>query len=225
LTLDDDILGEAKQARDRLIAAQHEVDQARGDYHHAIRRLCAAGGSMREIAEALGLSHQRVHQIVDEGTRRLWLRRPPRRHAGYGGPLFHRFTRRARDAMGAAQEAARSLGDDHVGTEHVLLGLLAVERGGAARVLTALGIEADAVRGRVEEGPGSPAGQLPFAPQTKKALELSLREALALGHNHIGTEHVLLGLIRESGAAAGLLASLGVDGDRIRAEVERALAA
>jgi ATP-dependent Clp protease ATP-binding subunit ClpA len=222
MVLDDEILAEATQARDRLIVAQHEVDQARGDYHHAIRRLCASGGSMREIAEALGLSHQRVHQIVDEEVRPMRLRRPRRRH---GAPVRHRFSRRARAAVGAAQDAARSLGHDHVGTEDVLLGLLAVEEGGAARVLEALGVEADAVRDRVAEGPGSPGGRLPFAPETKKALELSLREALALGLSCIGTEHVLLGLVREDGAAAQLLSELGADADRIRAQVGRDLAA
>ncbi|HEV8251099.1 MAG TPA: Clp protease N-terminal domain-containing protein [Gaiellaceae bacterium] len=226
MALDDTILGEARQARDHLIAAQREQDDARADYHQAIRRLHAAGASMREIAEALGISHQRVHQIVDEeGRRPLWLRRPPRRRAGFGGPLFHRFSRRARDAVGAAQAEARALGHDHVGTEDVLLGLLAVEDGGAARALNALGIDAAAVRGQLKPGPGSPEGQLPFSSQAKKALELSLREALSFGHNHIGTEHLLLGLVREGGVAAGVLASLGADADRIRDEIGRTLRA
>jgi ATP-dependent Clp protease ATP-binding subunit ClpA len=225
--LDDDILGEARQARDRLIAARHEAEDARADYHHAIRRLHASGASMREIAEALGISHQRVHQIVDEEPRPVWPRGPARRlgHPGYGGPLFHRFSRYARDVMGAAQQEARSLGHDHVGTVDVLLGLLAVDEGGAARALKALGIDADAVRQRVEKGRGAPEGQLPFAPETKKVLELSLREALAFGHNYIGTEHVLLGLVREGGVAAEVLAKMGADCDRIRAEVQRQLAA
>jgi ATP-dependent Clp protease ATP-binding subunit ClpA len=225
MALDDQILEEAKQARDRLIAAQHEVDDARADYHHAVRRLNAAGASMREIAEALGISHQRVHQIVDEEARPMWLRRPPRRRAGFGGPMFHRFSRRSRDAVAAAQKAARDLGHDAVGSEDVLLGLLAAEDGGAARALKELGIDAGAVRERVKPGPGSPEGQLPFSKQAKKALELALREALRYGHNHIGTEHVLLGLVRGGGEAAELLEGLGADADRIRTEVERQLAA
>jgi ATP-dependent Clp protease ATP-binding subunit ClpA len=229
MPLDDAILGEAKQARDRLIAAQHEVDDARAAYHHAIRRLHAAGASMREIAEALGISHQRVHQITDEEARPMWPGRMPRtprplRWSG-GGPLSHRFSRQARTVMGAAEEEARSLGHDHIGTGGILLGLLAVEDGGAARALNALGIEADAVRERVGKGPGSPTGQLPFARDAKKALELSLRDALSLGHNFIGTEHVLLGLVREGGVAAGVLASLGAEAEQIRAEVHRQLAA
>ena len=226
--MDEAILGESKEARDRLIAAQREQDDARADYHHAIRRLHASGASMREIAEALGISHQRVHQIVDEEARPLWLRRPPRRRLGrpeWGGPLFHRFSKHARDAVGAAQQEARGLGHEALGSEDILLGLLAVDDGGAAHALSALGIEADAVRERVQRGPGSPEGKLPFSRQAKKALELGLREALAYKHNHIGTEHVLLGLVRGGGEAAELLASLGADADRIRAEVERTLVA
>jgi ATP-dependent Clp protease ATP-binding subunit ClpA len=225
--LDDAILGKAKQARDRLIAAQREQDDARADYHHAIRRLHASGSSMREIAEALGISHQRVHQIVDEEARLPWLRPPPRRRAGagFGGPHAHRFSRRSRDAVAAAQGEARELGHEAVGSEDVLLGLLAVEDGGAALALKVLGIDAAAVREHVKRGPGSPEGQLPFSRQAKKALELALREALSFGHNYIGTEHVLLGLVREGGAAAEVLASLGGDADRIQAEVGRAFAA
>jgi ATP-dependent Clp protease ATP-binding subunit ClpA len=228
VALDDQILGDAKRARDRLIAARRETDEARADYQHAIRRLHAAGASMREIAEALGISHQRVHQIVDEEERPFWrMRRPPRPlgHARVGGPLFHRFSRRARDVVGAAQDEARALGHDAVGSEHVLLGLLAVEDGGAARALKELGITAEAVREQLKPGPGSPEGQLPFSKQAKKTLELALREALSFGHNYIGTEHVLLGLVREGGAAGKILTALGADADRIRNEVARQLAA
>lgn len=223
MALDDAILGEAKQARDRLIAARHEVDDARADYHHAVRRLHASGASMREIAEALGISHQRVHQIVDEEARPVWLRRPPRRRAGFGGPHFHRFSSEARDAVAAAQQAARELGHEDVGSEDILLGLLGVEDGGAERALRALGIDEDAVQERMKRGAGSPEGQLKFSRQAKQGLELALREALHYGHNHIGTEHVLLGLVRAGGAAAELLDSLGADAERIRAEVERTL--
>ena len=219
MTLDDGILREAREARDRLIAAQHEVDAARGEYHHAIRRLCAAGGSMREIAEALGLSHQRVHQIVDEGTVPLLRRRRARLGRLPRGGLT-RFTTHSRRGMVVAQEEARAAGQAHVGVEHVLLGLLADDRGIPAKVLREAGVDADAVRGSAEPGPGSPSGQLPFAPETKKVLELALREALALKHDHLGTEHLLLALAR-----AGALRELGVDEEWIRAEVTRQLAA
>ena len=223
--MDEAILGEAKEARDRLIAARREVDDARADYHHAVRRLHASGASMREIAEALGISHQRVHQIVDEESRPMWLRRPPRRRAGFGGPLFHRFTGPARDAVAAAEHEARELGHEELGSEDILLGLLAVEEGGARRALKALGVEADAVREQVKPGAGAPEGKLPFSKQAKKGLELALREALAYGHNYIGTEHVLLGLVRGGGKAAKLLETFGADGDRIREEIERTLVA
>ena len=226
--MDEAILGEAKEARDRLIAARREQDEARTDYHHAIRRLHASGASMREIAEALGISHQRVHQIVDEESRPMWLRRTPRQRPGrpgWGGPLFHRFTRSARDAVAAAEQEARELGHLALGSEDILLGLLKVEEGGAAQALKALGIEADAVRERLERGAGSPEGKLPFSRQAKKALELALREALGFGHNYIGTEHILLGLVRGGGEAAQLLEALGAEADRIRAEVERTLVA
>jgi ATP-dependent Clp protease ATP-binding subunit ClpA len=216
VALDDEILREARQARERLIAAQHDVDVVRGDYHHAIRALCAAGGSLREIAEALGLSHQRVHQIVEEETRPLWLRRG-QLFARRGG--FARFTRTARAVTAAARAEAHALGHDHVGTEHLILGLLTVE-GIAADVLASLGIGPEAVRERAGRGPGSPSEKLPFAPGTKKLLEQALREALSLKHDYIGTEHLLLAL-----ADADVLRELGVDGERIRAEIHRQLAA
>ena len=115
--------------------------------------------------------------------------------------MFGRFTDRARQAVYLAQEEARLLGHDYVSTEHLLLALLYEGQGVAAKALGALGISREQARGRVEEitgrGQGSRDGHLPFTPQAKKALELSLREALALGHTYIGTEHVLLGLLAE----------------------------
>ena len=123
-----------------------------------------------------------------------------------------------------AQEEARLLGHDYIGTEHVLLGLLAEPEGVAARALVSLGISAPAVRSEVERvvgrRPGTPAGHIPFTPRAKKVLELSLREALQLGHNYIGTEHILLGLVREGeGLAAQVLVTLGADLRRVREQV------
>jgi hypothetical protein len=225
MALDDEILGQARQARDRLIAAQHEVDDARADYHNAVRRLHASGSSMREIADALGISHQRVHQIVDETAQQPGLGFMP--HApmipgwrGRRGRGFTRFTSPARTVMVAAQDEARALGQSHVGTVHVLLGLLQADRGVAASALAAMGVEPDAVRALAPAGTESPSDQLPFSPEVKKTLELALREALTLKHDYIGTEHLLLALADDE-----VLRGLGVDGASVRAEVQRQLAA
>jgi prophage maintenance system killer protein len=139
--------------------------------------------------------------------------------------LFTRFTKLARQAVADAQEEARLLGHDHIGTEHVLLGLIRQRDGIAAQALDACGVSLEPVRVQVEEivgrGPGSPAGHIPFTPRAKKVLELSLREALQLGHNYIGTEHILLGLIREGeGVAAQVLVKLGADLRRLRRQVQ-----
>src|SRR5690242_19782883 len=138
--------------------------------------------------------------------------------------VFERFTERARQVVVLAQEEARGLRHNYIGTEHLLLGLLREEQGVAARVLASLGVTLDGTRARVEEivgaGDEATAGQVPFSPRAKKVLELALREALAIGHNYIGTEHILLGLIRENeGAAAAVLLHFDVDAERVRSEV------
>jgi prophage maintenance system killer protein len=138
--------------------------------------------------------------------------------------MFRRFTDRARRAVQLAQEEARLLNHNYVGTEHLLLGLLREGEGVAAKALGSLGISIEAVRAQVEElighGESAPAGHLPFTPRAKKALELSLREALQLGHNYIGTEHLLLGLAREGeGVAAELLIGFGAGHARLRDQV------
>ena len=130
--------------------------------------------------------------------------------------MFERFTDRARRVVVLAQEEARLLGHNWIGTEHILLGLISEQEGVAARTLDQLGISLDAVRGKVEgiigAGGDVPSGHIPFTPRAKKVLELSLREALQLGHNYIGTEHILLGLIREGeGVAAQVLVNLGAE--------------
>jgi ATP-dependent Clp protease ATP-binding subunit ClpC len=149
---------------------------------------------------------------------------------GWREQMFERFTDKARQAVVLAQEEARRLGHPEVGTEHLLLGLLAVDGDSAGtRTLTALGIPLDDLRTEVEarigRGEGAPSGHLTFAPQNKKVLELSLREALQLGHNYIGTEHLLLGLVREAeSGAAQVLAGRGANLDTVRQEVARQLA-
>jgi ATP-dependent Clp protease ATP-binding subunit ClpA len=143
--------------------------------------------------------------------------------------MFERFTDRARATVVLAQEEARFLRHNYIGTEHVLLGLIREGEGVAARSLQALGISLDLVRQSVTEligeGDNAPSGHIPFTPRAKKVLELSLREALQLKHNYIGTEHILLGLVREGeGVAAQVLIALGADLVRVRQEVTRQLA-
>jgi ATP-dependent Clp protease ATP-binding subunit ClpA len=138
--------------------------------------------------------------------------------------MFERFTDRARRVVVLAQEEARMLNHNYIGTEHILLGLSREGEGLAAEALESLGISLDAVRQQVEEiigqGQQVPSGHIPFTPRAKKVLELSLREALQLGHNYIGTEHILLGLIREGdGVAAQVLVRLGADLNRVRHQV------
>jgi ATP-dependent Clp protease ATP-binding subunit ClpC len=138
--------------------------------------------------------------------------------------MFERFTDRARRVVVLAQEEARMLNHNYIGTEHILLGLIHEGEGVAAKALESLGISLEAVRAQVEEiigqGQQAPSGHIPFTPRAKKVLELSLREALQLGHNYIGTEHILLGLIREGeGVAAQVLVKLGADLNRVRQQV------
>jgi len=138
--------------------------------------------------------------------------------------MFERFTDRARRVVVLAQEEARMLNHNYIGTEHILLGLIHEGEGVAAKALEALNISLDAVREQVQEtigqGQQAPSGHIPFTPRAKKVLELSLREALGLGHNYIGTEHILLGLIREGeGVAAQVLVKLGADLNRVRQQV------
>ena len=143
--------------------------------------------------------------------------------------MFTRFTEPARNAVVLAQDEARGLGHGHIGSEHLLLGLAGEERGLAMTVLGSLGVTLEGARARVEavvgRGEGMPAGQIPFTPEAKKSLEGALHEAQDLGHEHIGTEHLLLGLA-DAGAetvAARVLADLGVSADGLHAEVLGAL--
>jgi len=138
--------------------------------------------------------------------------------------MFERFTDRAQRVVVLAQEEARMLNHNYIGTEHILLGLIHEGEGVAAKALESLGISLEGVRQQVEEiigqGQQAPSGHIPFTPRAKKVLELSLREALQLGHNYIGTEHILLGLIREGeGVAAQVLVKLGADLNRVRQQV------
>jgi ATP-dependent Clp protease ATP-binding subunit ClpC len=138
--------------------------------------------------------------------------------------LFERFTERSRQIVVLAQDEARALGHNYIGTEHILLGLLREEEGLAARVLESLDITVEEVREQVERvvgrGDNAVTGQIPFTPRAKRVLELALGEALTLGHSYIGTEHVLLGIAREnSGVASRILLDFDAEADKIRAAV------
>jgi ATP-dependent Clp protease ATP-binding subunit ClpC len=142
--------------------------------------------------------------------------------------MFERLTDRARRVVVLAQEEARMLNHNYIGTEHILLGLIREGDGVAAKALTSLGIDLQAVRQQVTEiigqGQQAPSGHIPFTPRAKKVLELSQREATELGHSYIGTGHILLGLIREGqGVAAQVLVKEGADMDRVRPQVAQAL--
>src|SRR6202051_975017 len=151
-------------------------------------------------------------------------------YEGGRGNLFERFTERARQVVVLAQDEARALKHNYIGTEHILLGLLREEEGLAARVLESLDITVEEVRAQVArivgQGDEVTTGQIPFTPRAKKVLELALREALSLGHNYIGTEHILLGLVRENeGVAARILLDFDADAEKIRNEIIRMLSA
>src|SRR5215472_5042447 len=138
--------------------------------------------------------------------------------------MFERYTDRAHQAVVLAQEEARMLGHDYIGTEHILLGLIYEGRGIAATAMESLGVDIEVARRRVEEivgrGQAAASGSMPFTPQAKKTLQLALREAMHLGHSYVGTEHILLGLVRlDDGPAAQLLASLGADPNIVRQQV------
>jgi ATP-dependent Clp protease ATP-binding subunit ClpC len=138
--------------------------------------------------------------------------------------MFERFTDRARRVVVLAQEEARMLNHNYIGTEHLLLGLIHEGQGVAATALESLGVSLEAVRAQVEEiigqGQEAPSGHIPFTPRAKKVLELSLRESRQLGHDYIGTEHILLGLLREGeGVASQVLVRLGADLNRVRQQV------
>jgi ATP-dependent Clp protease ATP-binding subunit ClpC len=142
--------------------------------------------------------------------------------------VFERFTERARQVVVLAQDEARALKHNYIGTEHLLLGLLREEEGIAARVLAGFDVTLDEVRSQIArligQGDEPATGQIPFTPRAKKVLELALREAMQLQHSYIGTEHLLLGIARENqGVASRILLDFDVDADKIRSAVIEAL--
>jgi hypothetical protein len=217
--LDPTVLSEARSSRDRLLELQRDLEKTRADYNHAVRRLHAAGGSLREIAENLGLSHQRVHQIVEGGES------PAGRRGRHGVPrrfgwAFERFTRRARQVVVLAQEEAEALGHTRVGTEHLLIGLARIEDEPVASVLREAGVTAEAARDQTRQRVEGESGRrrIPFTRAAKRVLEDALREARALGDNYIGADHVLLGLLAdEKCGAVAIVRELGAEPESLRA--------
>lgn len=245
---DQVLLHDTLIARDKLATLEQEAERGRLAYYQAMRRLHASGATMRDIAEALGLSHQRVHQIVNGGgqmdratpARTLWQRlahrsdrpcEPGRKPRDPGGNLLDRFYVDARTALARAQDEARGCGHPYIGTEHLLLGLLRTEHGVAAHLLTVLGVEVErthrAVEGLVGRGAATteptPLSPLPLTPRLKKVLELARQEARRLHSTHVRSEHLLLGLAREGdGLAARILTEHRVVYDGLRGRVDRA---
>ena len=216
--LDPALLGEARTTRDRLLGLQHDLERVRADYNDVVRRLHAAGGSLREIAENLGLSHQRVHQIVEGGD----VATPRRGRGPRFAWAFERFTRRARQVVVLAQEEAEGLGHTRVGTEHLLLGLLRSEDDAVAPALGETGVTLDAAREKVREtvtGEGA-RRRVPFTRAAKRTLDAALGEARALGDRHVGAEHILLGLLADDRAGGRrILLELGADPDALRSSL------
>ncbi len=248
MTLDSDALHRATAARDRLLDLQHGVEVARVDYHDAIRRLHARGGSLREIAESLGLSHQRVHQIVepvDGSTGRGPGRGRPRRPGRVGerdGPRgaaymqrimrrlrafvgFERFTPEARDVVATAVHQAEALGHRRVGSEDLLIGTAVDEQTVAARALASLGVDAAAIRAQVTgtvTGDAYGPRRRPFTPAARRVLERTLEVVLERGEIEIRAHHVLLALLADDGDAAAILMRLGHSADAVRAAIDAA---
>ena len=223
MTLDEQVLAEAKEARQRLVDLESQTAHVRVDYHHAIKKLHAAGGSLREIADALELSHQRVHQIVEgpagppSGPPWAGRRWKHGRQRGRNRRYFMaRFDDGARDVMVEAQHEANSLKHPYLGTEHLML------------VLAKRGIEGvsyDAARAQVVERVGEGEEEWvaglprPFTPRAKRVLEAALNDAVDAGREQFGPDDILLALVSDSRGVGGeVLRDLGVTAERLRGQ-------
>jgi ClpA/ClpB-like protein len=214
----------ADQALERIAHASELADElaVTGDrlVDHFVVQAREAGHSWAAIGGRLGVTKQAAQQRFSIAAKWRW---PtfPRRMANKG--LFSRFTKPARTVVTDAQREARELKHNYIGTEHILLGLTAGD-GIAAKILKSMGVTKSAVRARIKEivgeGDESLPGHIPFTPRSKKVLELALRESLRLGHNYIGSEHILLGIVREGeGLAMQILGDLKVSGDEIEPKI------
>ena len=226
MTLDEQILAEAREVRQRLVDLESQTAHARVDYHHAIKKLHAAGGSLREIAEALELSHQRVHQIVEGPagmpmppfSRRGWKHG---RRGRYRKFFMGRFDDGAKEVMVQAQKEADSLKHNYVGTEHLML---AVVRRGVAGLDVSVDAARKEVAERIGEGeePWIAGLPRPFTPRAKRALEGALTEATAAGREQFGPEDILLAIASDpKGTGGEVLAALGVTPERLREQLGR----
>jgi hypothetical protein len=234
----DELIAEVEQGSpsdeplDRLAAAarRHEqlTDQADQMIGHFVEAARDAKCSWAQIGEVLGVTKQAAQQRHGSRWRSLYPTELVRGLRGRHSGLFQRFTDRARASIVEAQGAARAMGHDHVGTGHVLWALLGDHDSIGGRALARWPLGQDDVRGEIEHrlgqgGPAAEAGEpvhIRFDSHAKKALELALREALRLGHDHIGTEHVLLGIVRaDDGMAAAILRDQGITANDLRAAV------
>ncbi len=226
MTLDEKVLAEAREVRQRLVDLESQTAHARVDYHHAIKKLHAAGGSLREIAEALELSHQRVHQIVEGPagmpmppfSRRGWKHG---RRGRYRKFFMGRFDDGAKEVMVQAQKEADSLKHNYVGTEHLML---AVVRRGVAGLDVSVDAARKEVAERIGEGeePWIAGLPRPFTPRAKRALEGALTEATAAGREQFGPDDILLAIASDpKGTGGEVLAALGVTRERLREQLGR----
>jgi ClpA/ClpB-like protein len=227
MTLDEEVLAEAREARQRLVDLESQTAHVRVDYQHAIKKLHAAGGSLREIADALELSHQRVHQIVEgpsgpPGGGPPWAGRRWKhgRHRGRNRRYFvARFDEGAREVMVEAQKEADSLRHSYLGTEHLMLAL-------ATRGVE--GVSYDAAREQVVERVGEGDEQWvaglprPFTPRAKRVLEAALSDAVDAGREQFGRDDILLALVSDSRGVGGeVLRDLGVTAEQLRGRPDR----
>jgi hypothetical protein len=231
MTIDEAALAEARKAQDRLLELQRDAERARVDYHHEIRRLHAAGGSLREIADALGLSHQRVHQIVDAEEPASAADSVLHRMAQHVRKLrvggFLGFADQAREAVVAAAGEAQVRGSREVEARDLLVAVLREGSETTAAILMAAGADltvlGPAAAARGEEGARR---RLSFAPSAKSALERALREAMALGDKHIAREHLLLGVLAlDDPGVEEVLDEVGANREALRNATLTALAA